>query len=349
MSSREVRLLLVDDDPSAIQIMGRILAQYPDQRFATSGEAALRLARDSTPDLIVLDVDMPGMSGFDVCDALKADPALAEVPVIFVTSHSEPEFEVSGFEMGAADFIAKPINAPLVLARVKRQLRVKHMADELRRITTIDVLTGISNRRRFDQYLASEWSRARRAGNPLALLMIDVDHFKLYNDRYGHPAGDACLRAVAQSLVGTSLRPADLVARYGGEEFVILLPQTPRAGAEHVACSVLGAVKALGIAHEASLTARHVTVSVGVSCYDDDSACWVPPPTDSRIADDPRARNCIDLLQAADRALYSAKHAGRARARLLDVDHVDSPQLARDIVSQLDTSHAPPRAAINNG
>src|SRR5664280_2921064 len=170
----------------------------------------------------------------------KAEPALADVPVIFVTSHSEAAFEVAGFEMGAADFIAKPVSAPLVLARVKTQLRVKRMGDELRRIATTDGLTGVANRRRFDESLEREWRRARRSGDPLALLMIDIDHFKLFNDRYGHPAGDACLRSVAQALVGASLRPADLVARYGGEEFVVLLPKTPRAGAEHLARGVFG-------------------------------------------------------------------------------------------------------------
>ena len=325
-------ILLVDDDPGTIQLLGRILSDLGNLRFATSGEDALRLARESAPDLMLLDAEMPGMSGFQVCEALKADPALADVPVIFVTSHSEAAFEVAGFELGAADFIAKPVSAPLVLARVKTQLRVKHMADELRRIATIDVLTGVANRRRFDESLEREWRRARRSGEPLALLMIDVDHFKPFNDRYGHPAGDACLRSVAQALVGASLRPADLVARYGGEEFVVLLPQTPRGGAEHVAHDVLDAVEALGIAHEASLTARHVTVSVGVACYDDDSECWVAPSAASRFADDLRARcSPIDLVQAADKALYSAKHAGRAQARLLDIADVDTPQLARDI------------------
>ena len=325
-------ILLVDDDPGTVQLLGRILSDSGNLRFATSGEDALRLARESAPDLMLLDAEMPGMSGFQVLEALKAEPALADVPVIFVTSHSEAAFEVAGFEMGAADFIAKPVSAPLVLARVKTQLRFKRMGDELRRIATTDGLTGVANRRRFDESLEREWRRARRSGDPLALLMIDIDHFKLFNDRYGHPAGDACLRSVAQALVGASLRPADLVARYGGEEFVVLLPKTPRAGAEHLAHGVLDAVEALGIAHEASLTARLVTVSVGVACYDDDSECWVPPSADSCFSDDLRARcSPIDLVQAADKALYSAKNAGRAQARLLDIADVDTPQLARDI------------------
>jgi diguanylate cyclase (GGDEF)-like protein len=326
-------ILLVDDDPGTIQLLGRMLADVGNLRFATSGEDALRLVHEVKPDLVLLDAEMPGMSGFQVCEALKADPALADIPVIFVTSHSEPAFELSGFDLGAADFIAKPVSAPLVVARVRTQLRVKHLADELRRIATIDVLTGVANRRRFDEALERECRRARRAGDPMALLMIDVDHFKLFNDHYGHPAGDACLRSVAQALVGASLRPADLVARYGGEEFVVLLPLTPREGAEHMARSVLEAVEALAILHGASSTAGHVTVSVGISCYDEASACWVMGAADSRAADLGAGCCPIELVQAADKAMYCAKRAGRARAMLLDIADADAPQMARDITS----------------
>ena len=312
--------------------MGRILSTVANLRFATSGEDALRLARASAPDLVLLDTEMPGMSGFSTCGALKADPTLAEVPIIFVTSHSQPELEVSGFELGAADFIAKPVSAPLLLARVKTQLRVKHMSDELRRLATIDVLTGVANRRRFDEALEAEWHRSIRSGDALSLLMIDVDHFKLYNDRYGHPAGDTCLRAVAQALLLVSSRPADLVARYGGEEFTILLPQTGCAGAEHVAHCVLGAIEALAIAHEDSGAAPHVTVSVGIGCSDQDGGRQAPPVGEARFMEDRRARlPPLDLVRTADEALYAAKNAGRAQARLLDIADVDAPHLARDI------------------
>jgi len=325
-------ILIVDDDPGAIQLLGRVLGELGAVRFATSGADALRLARESVPDLILLDAEMPGMSGFEVCKALKADPGLADVPVIFVTSHAGQAFEISGFELGAADFISKPISAPLVLARARCQLRLKHATDELRRMATIDVLTGVSNRHQFDLSLAREWRRARRLGDPLSLLMIDVDHFKLFNDCYGHPAGDACLRSVAQILVRASGRPADLVARYGGEEFVVLLPQTPRYGAEHVAHDILDAITEQAIPHEASRTARHLTVSLGIACYDDQSSCWKPPRTGSHHGDD--HGSCCSpaaLLQAADQALYAAKHAGRAGAKLLDIADVGVPLRARDI------------------
>jgi len=337
-------ILLVDDDPGAIQLLGRILAGSGTLRFATSGGDALRLAHESAPDLMLLDAEMPGMSGFQVFDAMKRAPDLAEVPVIFVTSHSEAAFEVAGFEMGAADFIAKPVSASLVRARVKTQLRYKRMADELRRIATIDVLTGVANRRRFDEAIERECRRARRSGEPMALLMVDVDHFKAFNDRYGHPAGDACLRMLAQAMVHACVRPADLVARYGGEEFVVMLPQTPRAGAQHMAHRILDTIEALAIDHEASPTSRHVTVSVGVACYDADSESWIRPSADSRFIDDTLTRGFpVELVQAADRALYCAKRAGRGQARLLDVANVDAPELAREIAASVgDTGHGRP-------
>src|ERR1700691_2989642 len=197
---REVSILLVDDDPGTIQLMGRILGEVGKLRFATNGKDALRLARDSVPDLILLDAEMPGMSGFELLKTLKTESSLTDVPVIFITSHNEAGFEVSALDMGAADFIAKPLRSSRVLARVRTQLRVKHMADELRRTATTDVLTGVANRRHFVELLEREWLRARRCADPVSLLMIDVDHFKLYNDLYGHPKGDICLRHVAQVL-----------------------------------------------------------------------------------------------------------------------------------------------------
>jgi diguanylate cyclase (GGDEF)-like protein len=330
------QILPVDDDPATIELLAQILSDVGNLRFAVSGEDALRLARASVPDLILLDAEMPGMSGFLVCEALKADPLLADVPVIFISSHGEPESEVSGFEMGAADFITKPVSPALVLARVRTQLRVKHVADELRRIAATDVLTGIANRRHFDASLERGWRSARRTGDALALLMIDVDHFKLFNDRYGHPTGDACLRSVAQAVAFASLRPTDLVARYGGEEFVVLLPQTPRGGAEHVARGILDAVEALAIPHAASTTTTFVTVSIGVASYDDDSACWTKPSIDLRFTDDARV-HCfaLDLVQAADRALYAAKWSGRARACAAEIADIDAARPTRDIPRHL--------------
>jgi diguanylate cyclase (GGDEF)-like protein len=320
----EAGILLVDDDPGAIQLMGHILASVGKLRFATNGRDALRLAREAAPDLILLDAEMPGMSGFQLLKALKAESFLADVPVIFITSHCEAGFEVSALEMGAADFISKPLKASRVLARVRTQLRVKRTADELRRTATTDALTGIANRRQFDESLEREWLRARRARDPVSLLMIDVDHFKLYNDLYGHLQGDDCLRHVTQALLSACKRPADLVARYGGEEFVMLLPQTPRLGAGHVADQVLDAVKALGIFHEDSQTTHYVSVSVGIGCFDDASADWTALSAEQRQTDEWHLLNACDLVQAADKALYSAKQAGRAQSKLRDISDIDA-------------------------
>ncbi|HWJ36606.1 MAG TPA: diguanylate cyclase [Steroidobacteraceae bacterium] len=308
-------ILLVDDDPAAIQLIGCILAKLAELRFATNGTDALRLARECTPDLILLDAEMPGMSGFQLLGMLKCEPNLRDVPVIFVTGHTQAGFEVSALDMGAADFIAKPFRSSLVVARVNTHLRTKRTADALRLAAATDALTGLANRRSFDESLEREWLRARRTGHALSLLLIDVDHFKLYNDRYGHQKGDDCLRQVAQALRTAAQRPADLVARYGGEEFTMLLPQTPQFGAEHVSHRVLDAVRTLGILHEDSLAAHCISVSVGIASHDDAS----PGGAISHA-------HCAagDLILAADRALYAAKRAGRAQAKQRDIEEVAS-------------------------
>ena len=328
------RILLVDDDPAMIQVMGRILGDCAELRFATSGEMAMQRVRETTPDLMLLDAEMPGMSGFQVCEALQADAALRDVPVIFVTSHSTPDFEVKALEIGAVDFIAKPINKSLLLARVKTQLRIRQLTDELRRNATVDALTLLGNRRAFDDALAREWRRSLRQGEPLSLLMVDVDHFKAYNDRYGHPAGDACLTTLGDALRRSAQRPTDIVARYGGEEFALLLPNTARAGAEQLAHRVLGNVEKLAIPHATSTVARHVTVSIGVASYDAESTCWAPPSPDSRFAG-AAASEASFLLGAADEALYAAKQGGRARAWQLDMEDQVPARTAREIAPWL--------------
>ena len=180
-------ILVVDDDPITIQLLGHILSDLGTLRFATSGEDAVRLARESSPDLMLLDLKMPGMSGLRVCAAFKADPALADVPVLIVTGHGGAELEAILFEMGAADFIAKPFDAPVIRARVETHLRARRMKDDGRSSDLIDIRTGVATRRRFEESLEQEWSRARRAGTPLALLMIAVDHFQSFDERYGGP------------------------------------------------------------------------------------------------------------------------------------------------------------------
>ncbi|WP_439535647.1 GGDEF domain-containing protein [Methyloversatilis sp.] len=294
-------LLLIDDDPGSVQVLSRMLAGLGHLRFALSGADALALARASAPDVVLVDAEMPVMNGFEFCARLKTEPGLAEVPVIFVTSHSDVETEVAGFAAGAADFIRKPPVAEVVQARVGMQLRLKALGDKLRRNALTDGLTGVANRRRFDEDIQAKCERARRTGEPLSLLIVDVDHFKRYNDRYGHVAGDACLRQVAAALQSVTRRPADGLARYGGEEFALLLPQTEIDGALALAQRAVDAVAALHIEHAGSPLGRVVTVSVGAAAA-------------RRTADGAHTQMAADaLVDAADRALYAAKYAGRGR------------------------------------
>jgi len=303
-------ILVVDDDPAVIGVLGQMLQSFGRVRFATSGADALRLACLSVPDLVLLDIEMPGMSGFEVCTAAKAMPALADIPIIFITSHDEADEEVTGLTLGGADFICKPPRAPQVVARVRMHLRMKQMADALRNAAYIDALTGIANRRQFDEALPREWARAQRSGAPVSLLMIDIDAFKKYNDSYGHPAGDRCLQSVAQAIRQAVHRPADLAARYGGEEFVVLLPETDAAGARFLAHQLLRAVDELQIPHDASPVASHVTLSIGISSCNAHDNGW----SESAALDAAAPRlypPAAAALAAADGALYAAKAAGR--------------------------------------
>jgi diguanylate cyclase (GGDEF)-like protein len=313
-------ILLVDDDPAVIAVLSGMLTGIGQLRFASSGADALRLARKSVPDLVIMDVEMPGMSGFEVCAQMHQDSLLQQVPVIFVTSHDDVDAEVSGLHLGAVDYITKPPRAPLVRARVALQLRLKQLTDQLREAATQDALTGLFNRRVFDDRLPLEWQRGLRARTPTSLMIIDIDHFKAYNDHYGHPAGDRCLQAVAQSLRSVTQRPADLLARYGGEEFVLLLPDTHANGARIVATTLLGAVQALALPHAASPVARHMSISIGVSTFDETCRDWPELAVESRIAPETPRRAEAELLAAADQALYAAKDHGRARAHFLHLD-----------------------------
>ncbi len=293
------KFLIVDDDLDTIRLMGDVLRGTGDLFFATNGAAAIRTAHEKNPDIVLLDAEMPELDGFEVCTALKADPATADASVIFVTAHSDIEREERALRLGAVDFISKPISPPIVRARVLTHITLKAQADELRRQATIDHLTGLPNRRAFDEVYQREWRRARRGGYALAALMIDLDCFKQFNDTYGHPAGDACLRAVAHVLDGCAQRPGDFAARYGGEEFVILLPDTADLdGGIRFAETVCAAVRALGIQHAQSLGGETVTTSVGVSAV-------VPQA----------GVNAASLVLAADQALYEAKRSGRNRVR----------------------------------
>jgi diguanylate cyclase (GGDEF)-like protein len=292
------RILVVDDAMENVQILHGALQDEHEVLFALSGEKALEIARAQRPDLILLDAMMPGLDGYAVCAALREAAETRDIPVIFITALKTPEDETRALAAGAADFISKPVNAAVVRARVRTQLTVKRQADALRALSLTDGLTGVANRRAFDERLDAEWRRCARAGLPMALILADIDHFKQYNDHYGHQAGDSCLAQAAAAMRRSAGRPQDLVARYGGEEFAILLPQLTAAGAERVAAKLQAEMEALAIPHALAQGAV-LTLSMGV-------AEMVPHD----------AATPADLVQAADTLLYEAKAAGRARYRL---------------------------------
>jgi diguanylate cyclase (GGDEF)-like protein len=316
LDDRTPNIMLVDDDPTVIQVLSKALTTIGRLRFATSGAVALRLALEDPPDVMLLDAEMPGMSGFELLEAMRAAPTLAEVPVIFVTSRTDDETEAAGLALGAADFIAKPIRPSIVAARVRTQFRLKAALDRLRSLASTDGLTQLSNRRLLDQTLSKEWLRALRTQRALSLLMIDIDHFKRYNDSYGHLQGDQALIAVANVLRAQAGRPGDCAARYGGEEFVVVLPDTGQSGARVVATAIHDAVLQAAIAHS-GVDRGQLSVSIGMASFDSLSAGWAGlPPKDSGEAADQTVEK---LLAVADSALYAAKHGGRARSEFAQI------------------------------
>jgi len=300
-------ILVVDDEPANIQALGTLLKDEYRIQVATSGEKALAIVNDAEqplPDLILLDIQMPGIDGYEVCRRLKRDPDTDSAVVIFVTARDSERDEELGLTLGAVDFISKPISPAIVRARVDTHMNLKRKTDMLERFALLDGLTGIHNRRYFDEQLGKELARTLREDRPLSVIMMDIDHFKAFNDHYGHGAGDKCLQKVAQALTDTLSRPSDALCRYGGEEFVALLPGSDIDGARVVAERLRQAVEALAIGHEYSETGSVVTVSLGVSTAVPDR----PKNPDENLESDSDS-----VLKRADEALYRAKRAGRNR------------------------------------
>jgi diguanylate cyclase (GGDEF)-like protein len=292
-------ILIVDDEAINIKALQLVLGDEYNLIFATTGEMALRMALEPPqPDLILMDIVMPGLDGFEVCARLKQDDRTRNIPVVFLTARWETSEEARGLELGAVDYIRKPFSPPIIKARIRNHLELKKTRDLLENLSALDGLTNIPNRRRFDEIYVHEWNRALRNKAPLSLLFIDIDHFKNFNDAYGHLAGDDCLKAVARALQASLGRTADFLARFGGEEFIILLPDTGQNGCRHLAESIRAAVEQLGIEHRASPIADHITVSIGAVTCLDVTRC------DSAL-----------LLDHADRLLYQAKNEGRNRIK----------------------------------
>ncbi|MCG2583599.1 diguanylate cyclase domain-containing protein [Massilia sp. TS11] len=288
------KVLVADDDAINRQVLGELLKPEYTVLLAKNGAQALERAQRHAPDLILLDVMMPDMDGYEVLRQLRADPATAGIAVIFISGLDRPEDEANGLKLGAADYIAKPFNATVVMARVAMHLQLVRQRRLLESLAHVDALTELANRRRFDEVYQGEWRRAQRNGRPLSVALLDIDCFKQYNDHYGHPAGDRALRAVARTCASFMRRPADLACRYGGEEIVLLMPDTFAAQARHLVACVCQAVAQLTIAHAASPVGPSLTISVGGATYG------------GRGAETAGA-----LFEAVDQQLYLAKQGGR--------------------------------------
>ncbi|MDO6386936.1 diguanylate cyclase [Uliginosibacterium sp. 31-12] len=297
---REAKILIIDDSPSSIRLVSHFVRDMGNVHFATRGDSGIRMAIELMPDIILLDVEMPGIDGLETCSLIKKTPELMDVPVIFITAYTGVDHEVAGLSAGAVDFIPKPLSEPIVRARVKTHLTLKRQGDQLLELAMRDGLTGIHNRRAFDEQLLIECRRHRRTPGPLGLAIVDIDYFKPFNDFYGHQAGDACLRQIALCIEESARRPGEMAARYGGEEFAVILPNTEREEACRFGEFLVERVRALALPHEISSFGM-VTVSVGVAAG--------KPAIDG-------GNN--EIVAAADAALYRAKAAGRNRVMLAE-------------------------------
>ena len=289
-------VLVVDDSREALDGLCQLLKADCNALFGWNGLEALALATSESPDLIVLDVAMPGMDGYEVLRRLKEEPTTQHIPVIFLTAPGPNVSEARALELGAIDFVTKPYNPAILKARMHNQLAYKLSLDRAMALSMGDALTGIPNRRRFDDHLHQEWHRGLRSKRPISMLLMDIDHFKRFNDALGHPAGDACLQRVASVLTASLHRVTDFVARYGGEEFACILAETPAEGARDVARRIAGKLAAAAIPHPDSPVSEVVTLSMGL-------ATLVPDPQVLPV----------DLTLEADRRLYEAKRHGRNR------------------------------------
>jgi diguanylate cyclase (GGDEF)-like protein len=305
------KILVVDDVAVNATMLAGALKQRYHVAVAKNGREALQEVLSDPPDLVLLDIVMPDIDGYEVCVRIKSNPATRHIPIIFTTAKDELEDELRGLELGAADYITKPFQLPIVLARVRTHIELKLKTDALEQQGSNDGLTGIANRRAFDRKLDVEWRRTCRSETALSLIMCDIDYFKRYNDHFGHLQGDTCLIQVAQMIAAQLHRPADLAARFGGEEFAVLLPETPSEGANHIAGLIKGALAAHHIPHPVSDAAPHVTLSIGVATVTPD-----------------RQRNPELLLQTADKLLYRAKECGRNRIESCDLDRPSSAAAA---------------------
>ena len=306
-----MKTLVIEDSRSSLQLLCTHITKMGITPIpAKTGAIGIDLFLKERPDLILLDIVMPDLDGYDVARQIRQLEAPGDwTPIIFLSSLNKDKDIEKGIAAGGDDYLLKPISEIVLASKIRAMQRIIQMRQsllvltrkldaanqELKRLTSLDGLTGIANRRHFDEVLAREWRRAMRQGDEMSIIMCDIDFFKLYNDTYGHQNGDECLCRIAQVLVKSTDRGGDLLARYGGEEFIAVLPGTSLSGASFVAGQMRQAVSKLAIEHNGSPYGI-VTASFGVA-----SAMAVQET-------DP-----LDIVGAADRALYEAKHAGRNR------------------------------------
>jgi len=295
-------VLIIDDTPMQLVELGRILSSRYEVKLAKSGEEGLKVLTEHNIDLILLDLVMPGMSGFEVLAHLKQSDKTMQIPVIFITGSSLAEDEVKALSLGAVDYIHKPFVDIVVNLRVGIHLRLIEQMKFIESISLTDGLTGIGNRRSFDQAARAEWTHARRGREHLSMLLLDIDKFKLFNDTHGHLNGDICLKTIAE-IIGHSLeRGSDTVFRWGGEEFAVLLPGTHIEGARKVAERIRNNVATTPIRHGDETSS--VTISIGAGSI-------VPSDMDFEKA-------FADFSARIDRALYRAKKNGRNRVEEIE-------------------------------
>jgi diguanylate cyclase (GGDEF)-like protein len=288
-------VLIVDDEKMNLKLLTHILGEDYTIFTSTNGLNAIEKALEYMPDLILLDIIMPEMDGYQAIFELKKQEKIRHIPVIFTSSLNTSEAEEKGLTLNAADYITKPFNATLVKLRVRNQIQIVNQLRTIERLGMIDPLTNMHNRRSFDERLRMEWNQAIRESTPISLLMMDLDRFKSLNDTYGHQQGDVVLQTIAKVFPHSFKRPADFAARWGGEEFIVLLPNTPLAGALDVAERIRTDVENTLIPCTDGSTLR-ITLSIGVNSQ---------TPTKDSLID--------TFISGADKALYAAKEAGRNR------------------------------------
>lgn len=310
--AKKESVLVIDDDKLNIIALTRILGSDYQVYFESDSESGIRAAKTLKPDLILLDVVMPKMTGFEVIRILKADEETRHIPVIFLTGRRDVQDEEAGFILGAIDYITKPFSAAVVKLRVSNQLKIISQMRTVYNLSVEDTLTGLGNRRHFNNILNKEWQKSARKHTPLGFMIIDIDHFKKYNDTYGHLSGDAVLRGVADAIKANALSATDQIARWGGEEFAIILPETDLPSAKIIAENVRSGVEAAVFEIEDNIMTS-ITISIGVH---------------SIIAESDPGYTLKKFISDTDSALYKAKNQGRNKVIAIEQPEIEIKEAA---------------------